>query len=92
MEYGCPVCKNRAGEGMGLQTMKHVLFLIGLVLILFWLFRRPERRNRTTERTSERMVPCARCGVYLPESESIPDGAVHYCCAEHRLAAQERTD
>jgi uncharacterized protein len=76
--------------------MRYVL-LIGLALIILWFFRRPEnRRSRTAgtpaERLPERMVQCARCGVYLPESESIADGAVRYGCAEHRLAARDRTD
>jgi uncharacterized protein len=76
--------------------MKYVL-LIGLALVILWFFRRPQnRRSRTAEtraaRQPERMVKCARCGVHLPENESIQDGAVHYCCAEHRRAAQDRAD
>jgi uncharacterized protein len=76
--------------------MKYLL-LIGLTLIVLWFFRRlGNRRSRTADmppaRQPERMVKCARCGIYLPESESIADGAVHYCCAEHRRAAQGRAD
>lgn len=75
--------------------MKYVL-LIGLALIILCFLRRPKnRRSRTAgtraARQPERMVQCARCGVYLPESESARDGACHYC-AEHRHAAQDRTD
>ena len=78
------------------QAMKYVL-LIGLALVILWFFRRPEnRRSRTVgtpaARRPERMVECARCGVHLPESESILDGATHYCCAEHRRAAQDGAD
>jgi uncharacterized protein len=84
--------ENHAAEGMEVQAMKYML-LIGLALILLWLLRRPMRRSRTTEKSSarrpERMVQCVRCGVYLPESESLPDGAGHHCCAEHR---QDRMD
>jgi uncharacterized protein len=76
--------------------MKYLL-LIGLILIILWIFRRPKnRRSRSGEipaaRRPERMVKCARCGVHLPEGESIQDGATHYCCIEHRNAAQDRTD
>jgi uncharacterized protein len=75
--------------------VKYVL-LLGLVLILLWFFRRPERRSRTAKKSAacrpERMVQCARCGVYLPESESFRDGATRYCCAEHQHAARDRTD
>ncbi|MDR0441253.1 MAG: hypothetical protein LBI59_09790 [Candidatus Accumulibacter sp.] len=76
--------------------MKYVL-LIGLVLVILWFFRRSgSRRSRTAEmraaRRPERMVKCSRCGIYFPESESIPDGAAYYCCAEHRRAAQNEAD
>jgi uncharacterized protein len=30
------------------------------------------------------MVTCARCGVHLPESESIRVGSKHFCSEEHR--------
>jgi uncharacterized protein len=74
-----------------------------LVLIILWFFRRPENRHSRHSRHSraagmraahqaERMVQCGRCGIYLPEDESIADGAVHYCCAEHRRAAQNKAD
>jgi uncharacterized protein len=76
--------------------MKFVL-LIGLALIVLWFFRRPANRpsraaNARDGRAPERMVKCAQCGIHLPESESIADGAAHYCCAEHRRAAQDRAD
>lgn len=76
--------------------MKYLL-LIGLALVILWFFRRMghrrfSRADPPPARAPERMVKCARCGVYLPESESIADGAVHYCCAEHRRAAQDRAD
>ena len=34
----------------------------------------------------ERMVCCAHCGVYLPQSESVASGERRYCCAQHRDA------
>ncbi|MDR3221379.1 MAG: hypothetical protein LBU46_05130 [Candidatus Accumulibacter sp.] len=76
--------------------MKYVL-LIGLALLILWFFRRPRnRRSRTAEtstaRRPERMVECAHCGVHLPENESIQEGAAHYCCAEHRRAAQDQAE
>ncbi|MDR1933980.1 MAG: hypothetical protein LBS49_00025 [Candidatus Accumulibacter sp.] len=76
--------------------MKYLL-LAGLALIVLWFFRRlGSHRSRTgrmpAERRAERMVKCARCGLHLPESESVQDGAIHYCCAEHRQAARDRTD
>ena len=78
------------------QAMKYLL-LIGLALAILWFLRRPEnRRTRTAgapaARRPERMVKCARCGVHFPESDGVRDGAIHYCCAEHRRAAQDRAD
>jgi uncharacterized protein len=32
------------------------------------------------------MVDCAHCGLHLPASEALRDGAHAYCCAEHRAA------
>lgn len=31
------------------------------------------------------MVPCATCGLHLPQGESLTDGrGRHFCCAQHR--------
>jgi uncharacterized protein len=35
---------------------------------------------------SERMLPCAHCGVHAPASEMIVARGRHYCRAEHRDA------
>lgn len=34
----------------------------------------------------ERMVACAHCNVYLPQSESLVSGDRRYCCTQHRDA------
>jgi uncharacterized protein len=36
------------------------------------------------EKPVEDMVACARCGLLLPESDSILSGNEHFCCEEHR--------
>lgn len=36
----------------------------------------------------ERMLPCARCGVCLPESEGVSGGGEFYCCDDHRRAGR----
>lgn len=68
--------------------MKYLLF-IGIALILLWLLRRPatgrsKSRHGTSAHRTERMVKCARCGVFFPEGEAIVEGSTFYCCAEHR--------
>jgi uncharacterized protein len=72
--------------------MKYLLW-IGLILIVLWILRTAgNRRHREARppaaREPEKMVSCAHCGVHLPESESIRDAGLHYCCAEHQHAAQ----
>ncbi len=31
----------------------------------------------------EDMVACARCGLLLPESESVKKSGQHFCCSDH---------
>ena len=74
--------------------MKYLLW-IGVILIILWFLRSKGNRQtretrRPTAREPERMVSCAFCGVHLPESESIKDAGLFYCCAEHRRDAQAR--
>jgi uncharacterized protein len=35
----------------------------------------------------ERMVPCAHCGLNLPEREALPVAGRFYCSEEHRRLA-----
>jgi uncharacterized protein len=45
------------------------------------------KASRAAIAPPERMVDCARCGLHLPASEALLDGAGRpYCCEEHRLA------
>ena len=40
---------------------------------------------------AEPMVDCAHCGVHLPASEAVRDGAsTAYCSVEHRAAGPRR--
>lgn len=32
---------------------------------------------------AEMMVPCARCGVYVPKSEAYFKNNKYYCCSQH---------
>lgn len=42
------------------------------------------------EISSQRMVQCAHCGTYVPQSEAVMHAAsaLNYCSAEHMQAAQ----
>jgi uncharacterized protein len=72
--------------------LRFLLVLLGLVMAGVYAWRTLLRlasgagRERTRPPAKERMVPCARCGLYIPESEALAQGALHYCSEEHRLA------
>lgn len=71
--------------------MKWLLILV-LVLGAVWWLRRERPRNTQTDRpkptqpptASPAMVDCAVCGVHLPFTEAVQEGAHRYCCTEHR--------
>lgn len=67
-----------------------LLFAIAALLLIKRLKRHvapptdaPSSRP-TGARAVEDMVACAKCGLLLPESESVRSGNEHYCCEEHR--------
>ena len=73
------------------------LLLLGLVLLVVWLFRGGRRVSRSDtavpppsppsasqEMSSEEMVVCQHCGVHLPQGEAVSGAAGWFCCAAHR--------
>lgn len=65
--------------------------MIRLLLVLVAVFfavaavkriSRPEQRRR--EDTPEKLVRCARCGVYVTEKSSVREGDRLYCSEKHR--------
>jgi len=42
-----------------------------------------DRRSSNQSQTEEHIVTCAHCGVYLPESECVCLGDLHYCSQDH---------
>jgi uncharacterized protein len=75
------------------------LILLVVVLAVLWYWRhgrggdapaRP-RRGAGTKAPPQDMVQCPVCSVHLPRSNALPgpDGLL-YCCAAHRLRAQEK--
>lgn len=76
--------------------MKFLLWAALVFVAVKWLLRskkppmqtdlHQDRRVRGTRRDrAELMVPCAHCGVYIPQSEAVlsASGAV-FCDEEHR--------
>jgi uncharacterized protein len=42
------------------------------------------RKSRRPTADLPRMLPCAYCGVHVPESEVISRAEKVYCCEDHR--------
>lgn len=65
-----------------------LLFLGFLAYLLFKGLQRAAARRQGKAQpplAPERMVACARCGVHLPESESLEgDAGGRFCSEEHR--------
>jgi uncharacterized protein len=72
-----------------------LLFLIGLGLVIYLLFKnyqrslnRPDSRP-AAQRGPEDMVKCAHCGVNLPRSEAIFSQGEFFCTPEHKLLGRK---
>ena len=70
--------------------MSKFLLLILVIVAAWWLikgFRRKDAEKDAPDAAPEQMVTCSHCGLYLPQSEAIPDGDKFFCSAEHRRLA-----
>ena len=67
------------------------------LLVAGWMLLRPRAKGAPLKdgrapgprvvAPPEAMVDCAHCGLHLPASEALRDGAARaYCCGEHRAA------
>lgn len=65
-----------------------LLIFIYIAYLLYKGFRRAGSarvgRDAPAQPVVERMVACARCGVHLPESESLQGEGGNFCSEEHR--------
>jgi uncharacterized protein len=63
------------------------LLLAAIVYFVYaWLRGSAARARGSAAPRQENMVTCANCGVHLPQSDSVAEGARFYCNDEHRLA------
>ncbi len=65
-----------------------LLLLVGFGFVVYTLLKRAmaRRRGDAAAASQEFMVTCAHCGVHLPQSDSVSQGAQYYCGDEHRVA------
>jgi len=69
--------------------MGKLLVLVLVVLVAYAFVKALAAKGRASgagpkPHAAERMVPCSQCGLNLPESEALADGARYFCCDEHR--------
>lgn len=70
--------------------MKYLL-LFALLGVIWWVWSKRKAADEAASvsrqvKEPEKMVNCAQCGVYLPESDSLAEGGRAYCCEAHRAA------
>ncbi|TBR16050.1 PP0621 family protein [Rugosibacter aromaticivorans] len=65
--------------------MAKLLLFIAFVVFLYLRFAGKRRRPPPNVRSPEGMIPCAHCGIYIPQSEALVDNHAVYCCEAHRL-------
>lgn len=69
--------------------MLRPLLLIVAIVVLVWLVRRALRAHSRQERDATpaaKLVPCANCGMLLPQAEARALGALFYCSEQHLSA------
>jgi len=69
--------------------MGKILVLVLVVLVAYAFVKALAAKGRASgaaprQPGGERMVPCSQCGINLPESEALAEGARYFCSDEHR--------
>jgi uncharacterized protein len=68
--------------------MRTILILIAVVIVILAARRllAAPRRGNNPQIKSGQMVQCARCGIFIPETEALSHHGHHYCSPAHRDA------
>ena len=72
--------------------MKFLLVLL-VFLLAAWLWRSGRQKNPDTpkppvQKSPQDMVSCARCGLHIPQAESVQGLDGVYCCHAHHEQAE----
>jgi uncharacterized protein len=74
--------------------MKYLLlFFIFMVLLWQWRHARQPKVRQAARKSAPgnaavAMVPCAHCGLHLPQSDAVQGAKGLYCSAAHRQAQE----
>jgi uncharacterized protein len=71
-------------DGMGKLLVLVLVVLVAYAFVKALAAKGRASRTRPEQHAGERMVPCSQCGLNLPESEALAEGARYFCCDEHR--------
>lgn len=70
-----------------------VILIIAAIVLIVLIIRKLIGSSRPATRRvtdSGHMVQCAHCGIYIPESDSVPDGDRRFCTEAHKLAHRSK--
>ena len=78
------------------------ILLWAILGLLAWWILRPNRKVAAPPQSHaasagpaaapETMVDCAACGLHVPASEAVRDGARLFCCTAHRDAGPRHAE
>jgi uncharacterized protein len=75
--------------------MPKFVLLLAIIAALVWLTRRGRRRVSGGDAApppavpKEAMVPCAQCGLHLPNGEALPGRGGLFCSEAHRAQFEQ---
>jgi uncharacterized protein len=70
-----------------------LMFFIVMVIAFQWRQSRKPKvdkatRSRAAPASATAMVPCAHCGLHVPEADAVRGTQAYYCSAAHRQALE----
>lgn len=72
--------------------MSKLIIPLLAVLVIAWLWRSSRsrtQRQRTPPPRPQPVLPCAHCGVHVPQNTAVHGAHGDYCCKEHLLAEHD---
>lgn len=69
-----------------IKEMGKLLFYLFIAGLVYWMFSNrhsKQAKDDVLPETSEAMVCCTHCGIYLPKSEAVRQQDTFFCCREH---------